>query len=380
MAGASRAPARSASAPLAVDPSCVPLDENRALSRAAGLLRGRIVRSALPRLCLAAALLCASTAEAARAKKKKSAPKKARPPAVCMTEYRRGLKLEEGDQLLRARRAMALCSRSLCGAELSRKCKMHREQLAEEIPSVIPGLTDDKGAPLTEVEVTMDGEPLAPELDGRAIEIDPGVHEFAFSTAKGVIAKRKVAISSGQHNRAITVTVEPPKPPEVSQAEPPPPPVRPAPPPPPEPVAAPVRLRPAPTTEDPPYARRRAPREPLADDGPGAGPYLLGAIGLIGVGGYGLLTYWARGDNDALDQCSPFCPTTDIDHIRKMYLAADVSLGVGVVALVASTWLFASGSSSAEERAMAPAARKRPVVVDVKPGPAGAVATVSGAF
>jgi hypothetical protein len=55
-----------------------------------------------------------------------------------------------------------------------------------------------------------------------------------------------------------------------------------------------------------------------------------------------------------------------------MYLVADISLGVGVLALGAATVVvLTSGSSKKKEAAYA---------VDVQPRPSGAFATVSGSF
>jgi len=65
-----------------------------------------------------------------------------------------------------------------------------------------------------------------------------------------------------------------------------------------------------------------------------------------------------------------------VDHIRKLYLAADISLGVGIAALgAATTWLVIGATGSKEEHA-----KKPRYVVDVRPTPAGAFASVSGSF
>jgi hypothetical protein len=103
---------------------------------------------------------------------------------------------------------------------------------------------------------------------------------------------------------------------------------------------------------------------------------VLGGLGLAGLGGYALLTYWGRKDNADLDLCSPTCPWSDVQHIQKLYIAADISAGVGVLALAASTWLFVRSGSSSNEVA----AKPRSYVLDVKPTSSGAFATVSGAF
>jgi hypothetical protein len=106
------------------------------------------------------------------------------------------------------------------------------------------------------------------------------------------------------------------------------------------------------------------------------GPYLLGGVGAAGIAGYALLTYWGRKDNDKLAECSPGCMPASVDHIKKLYMFANVSLGVGAAALVgAGTWLYLKSRSSQEV-----AARPASVALDVQPLPRGALATVRGAF
>ena len=103
-------------------------------------------------------------------------------------------------------------------------------------------------------------------------------------------------------------------------------------------------------------------------------PYVLGAVGLVGLGGAGLLTYWGRRDNDLLAGCRPNCPKESLDHIRTLYIASDVSLGVGAAALTTGlVWFLVSGPSKEEPRA--PAYR-----FDVQPIASGSFATFTGSF
>jgi hypothetical protein len=58
-----------------------------------------------------------------------------------------------------------------------------------------------------------------------------------------------------------------------------------------------------------------------------------------------------------------------------MYVAADVSLGVGIAAVVGAFWAYASSRSADEEHPGAQALQ-----LDVRPTSSGAVAGVSGSF
>jgi hypothetical protein len=123
-----------------------------------------------------------------------------------------------------------------------------------------------------------------------------------------------------------------------------------------------------------------APAKALPEDhrkkgGRSAWVYVLGGAGLLGVGAGGLLTYWGIKDNESLANCSPNCHQASVDHIRSLYLASDVSLGVGVGALGVATWLFIRSGSSDEKPPSQEAFK-----VDVHPTPSGAFASVSRTF
>jgi hypothetical protein len=306
---------------------------------------------------------------------------------ACSASYARALERVREARLNEASEAFAVCSRAVCSEETRRECSTRRAQLDADIPSLVPLVTDDAGEPRILVEVRIDGALVTSRLDGRALPVDPGKHELTFGTDAGVFATRHLMVVQGERNRAIHVVLHgteagglAPARAVVGAA------ARPA-----ETPAA-LELRPLPQGEE--AARAPAPREepagedgeapeaatktaspsPSAGPGLGAAPWLFGTLGLAGVGGFGLMTYWGRNDNAMLSTCSPNCTNTSLRHVRDLYWAADASLGVGVVSLAVSTWLFASRASSAGPE---PAG---PVEIDVRPSHAGGLASVSGRF
>jgi hypothetical protein len=101
-------------------------------------------------------------------------------------------------------------------------------------------------------------------------------------------------------------------------------------------------------------------------------------MGVVGLGGAGLLAYWGRQDNTALqDACKPNCNPDSVHHIRMLYLASDISAGIGVAALIASTWLYLRSGSSEEKPSTETARLRR---LDLRPSASGAYAAVSGTF
>jgi hypothetical protein len=271
----------------------------------------------------------------------------------CPASYKQGLKQEQAGKLREAQKAFSACSRASCGAAVRRDCILRFGQLGSDIPSVVPVVTDPTGEPVLDVKVTMDGETLTTKIDGRAVPVDPGLHEFSFSSPVGA-SSQKIVILQGQRNRPIAVTlggapraapVAKGKPAAPAIAEPPP-------------LATPAQATALVEPETSPASSAMAPPAVTAEaastseraDEPGSptftrqkmtslAPYLLAGVGLAGVGGFAALTYWGRKDNDMLSQCSPNCTPQSVDHVRQLYLGANISLGVGLVALAGATYL-----------------------------------------
>jgi hypothetical protein len=267
-------------------------------------------------------------------------------------------------------------------------------QLDADTPSVVPLVTDDTGSPRVDVQVTMDGELVASKLDGVSLSIDPGMHEFSFSSGGNVFATQKILVLQGQRNRPIAVslpaadsfgvtssvvppadveakttilvkraTIEKPAMPEKQIAD------------------EPSTVREPPAKQDPEPSLPTSvtldvpsPPETPKKSARSTVPYWLGGVGLVGLGAYGTFVYWARTDNMMLAQCAPNCPQESVDHIRHLYLAADISFGVGVASLAAATYLFVKGAS--KKTTPTPSAQ----AIEVTPTRSGAIATVSGTF
>jgi hypothetical protein len=146
-------------------------------------------------------LLTASPAEAARRSRGKSKAN-----ATCSATFQRAVALEGQTKLIEARKMISTCVRSRCSTAIKRKCLVRYTELRKNIPSVIPEVRNGQGSLVRDVEVTMDGQMLTPLTDGRALQINPGVHEFSFADEQGVIEKKSIEIAPGQQNRRIVVT------------------------------------------------------------------------------------------------------------------------------------------------------------------------------
>jgi hypothetical protein len=282
-------------------------------------------------------------------------PQPSKGEGACRSAYKDATTLEEAGQLLEARRALKKCARSACDSFLRDRCVLKYVQIQADLPSVIPTVTDETGTHVVDVRVMMDGAPLTSRSDGHALPINPGLHEFSFER-DGVVATEKVVISQGERNRPISASL--PRKLPVAAAV----------------IAAapePAVLRaPSPAAISRSPTRSSRGRSAIA-------PALLVAIGAVGLGGGALLTYWGRQDNQALAQCSPDCPVSMLNHIRDIYLASDIALGVGGAAVVAgAVWLIARAARTKQRAEVKPSAYS----FFVQPISSGGLASVSGAF
>jgi hypothetical protein len=282
-----------------------------------------------------------------------------------------------------ARASLATCMEATACAGLLPRCKALYEKIGEHMSSVIPVVLDAGGAPLLDVQVKVDGQVLASHIDGMAVLVEPGAHDFTFSNAQGgVIATQKVLVLEGQRDRAVTVTVGGQSQATAASAPPPPRPApqAAAPEPKPEPVEPKVAEPEKPAAEEPAAPNAHAeteagrrwgmPKSPF--------PYLLAGVGAAGVAAGVVLTVWGNKDTTDLENsCSPNCKPTSLDHVKGMYVGADIALGAGAAALVVSTFLFATSHTT--EGSVTPPPHEA-LKVDVHPTRSGAFASVSGSF
>jgi len=276
-----------------------------------------------------------------------------------------------------------------CGG-IQRKCALAAEETGSELAHVAIVVNDSAGTPLVDVIVKMDGEPLATRLDGRAIAMDPGVHEFTFGAGVGepvhyVWLTRKFMVAQGQREPiSVTMPAAQDVDAETTPIAAPTPAVRSL-------VAAPAEpskdvdassSSEKPVVTEPASSTAAASAMAPQRSGRSVLPWVVGGVGALGVGAGALLTYWGRADNQALAQCSPDCKPASVDHIHQLYLASDLSFAAGGAAIGLAAILLATshphegsipstGSSGASHTALA---------FDVQPTRSGAFASFVGAF
>jgi hypothetical protein len=306
---------------------------------------------------------------------------------VCAEAFDRAKETARESRFRAAKEWLARCARPNCARSLRQHCAALHAEVIALLPSVVPVLTDAADNTNRQIGVKVDGEILTSNLDGTAMAVDPGDHEFTFLKDGEVVATRRFTVEKRRRNQVVAVSLESQRHKSVALS--------------PTTVAGdqavepemgvmPVRMDDAIeddglVTEEaaPRVIRRVSPVRPAnaqADQRTGSpwSAYALAGVGLLGVGGYGAFTLKGRADNDALIAgCKPDCSPTSVHHVRNLYLAADISLGIGVAALLASTYLFFR-SDSAEESQRSRTSHISGLIVE--PTSSGAVAAVGGTF
>jgi hypothetical protein len=302
---------------------------------------------------------------------------------ACLDVLKEAKAKEQGGELQAARVLLRQCAHNPCSAFVRQQCANRNAKLEMDTPSVVLLVTDAAGGSRSDVQVKVDGEPFASTLDGRALPIDPGMHDFSFIADGHVFATQRILIVQGQRNRFITANIGrpgsrgavaaddsavPTSGEQVAKL----------------PVARPRAKVADASAEKQPAAEPDATAESTAAESPSEAapkhhrilPWVLTGVGAASLGAGAVLTVWGRKDNANLSACSPNCSDATLSHIKRVYQAADIAIGVGVAALAAAYWSYAFSQGSAGESKSSETALR----LDVAPTTSGGFATVSGRF
>jgi hypothetical protein len=209
----------------------------------------------------------------------------------------------------KARARLLECVNAQCGGDVRRRCAATLQKLDAVTPSIVVRAEDPSGNDLTDVGVSLGDERLVNQLDGMAIPVDPGEHRFVFTREGQAPVVQTLTIEQGQKFRAIDVVIGSP-----------------------------------PTLALPPAPEASSPGASGSSERTVAAATLFG-VGVIGVTGFTVLGLRARAGEEALEGCKPNCSDGRVDSVKTRYLLANVSIGVGALALGAATFVLLSGSS-----------------------------------
>lgn len=246
----------------------------------------------------------------------------------CVAAYKEGQIQRKDGELLSARRSFEVCSSAACSPVLRRDCEPWLAQVKEAIPTLAVRATAADGQPLSSPRVLLDGAAAAIVAGSGALELDPGAHVIRVEADGFEPIEQSVKVRAGE--RSVPVDL----------------------------VLSPIR-RPGSGDEPPPS--RPVP----------ASAIVFGALGLAGIGAFVGFGLWGNEQRARLEACKPACEPSRVDEVKRDYVIADASLGLGVASLGLATLFFFT-------RPEVPRAGVSSVTVQIAPGRAGL--GLSGSF
>lgn len=235
---------------------------------------------------------------------------------ACIASSDAGQQHRDEGKLRAALSDFRACSRDACPALVRSDCLRWLSDAELRLPRIIVRAKDARGNEVFDVAITLDGDKLVDRLDGRLIPVDAGEHMLQFTrSSDGAVVQRMTTLREGEKDRTIDV----------------------------------VFPAPSPSPDAKPTASSSTHRSLVL-------PLALGGVAVLGGAAFAILASSARSDVDDLRAtCAPDCPTSDVSAARTKLIAANVSLGVGVVALTAAVVVYVLGDSGSATSGRAPA-------------------------
>jgi hypothetical protein len=275
---------------------------------------------------------------------------------TCAVAYENAQGFRMKLKLRKAREQLLICGHSSCPNVVTKDCNAWLEQVEADLTSVAFRVHDPGGQELTLVRVSMDGEHLRDKIDGTPTFVDPGMHVFRFEAEGYAVAEVRQMLRKGDRDRILDLALRPRADevpfrvvPESEKAD--------------AGIAvSPIDTRTADKTRETRTIDVQFPTPPPEPrSSPAIGTYVAAGVGVVALSSF--VYFGLSASNQASDlrrDCKPNCPSESVDEVRSKLVVANVSLGVGVVALGVAGVLWLVRGSSAPKTANA-------VTLDVLP-------------
>ena len=229
----------------------------------------------------------------------------------CAASAEQAQQLRDEGKYRRAREQMLVCARDVCPGPIKSDCGKWLTELDRDAPTVVFGARDGRGNDVLDVKVSMDGAPIQERLDGKPVLVDSGEHVFRFDSKDGTSKEERVLVRAAEKARPIIATF------------------------------------PSPIQTD------TGGSGGTGSGGSGSGgstdgnregsivpSLVVGGLGVVALGSFAVFGIGGKNDVDDLQTCKPVCKEEDVDRARTKLIIADISLGVGVVALGVAAYMF----------------------------------------
>jgi hypothetical protein len=138
-----------------------------------------------------------------------AAPARAADPGIgeCLSAAESSLKLRSDHKLRAARAQLLVCTSQSCPLEVRQECVKRIDEVNAASPTIVLAVKTPAGRDIAAVKVTVDGQVVAEHLDGSAIAIDPGSHEFSFEVQGEATVTQTIILHEGEKERRETVVI-----------------------------------------------------------------------------------------------------------------------------------------------------------------------------
>jgi hypothetical protein len=256
---------------------------------------------------------------------------------VCVDAYGKAQEHRMNNDLLKARDALWTCARTTCPSVIQNDCTTWLNQVIESIPSIVLEAKVDDDS-VFDVTVSMDGARIATQLDGKPIEINPGLHTFVFERSGGTEPiEKKIIIAAHMKSQIVSVGWHLPASARKGEKGS---------------GAAGATAKPIP---------------PLV--------YVLGGVSVAAFATFAVLGLTGQAtQHDLENSCQPKCSTSDVSSLKARFIGADVAAGVSALAAAGAVTLYLTRPEHGEPPAPGVSALR------VAPVSGGAMLSCSGSF
>lgn len=246
----------------------------------------------------------------------------------CVDAATQGQDLRDGGHLVRAREAFAVCVAPSCPTVVRKSCGEWLLDLDARIPKIAVRVVGADDHDVPDVRVRIDEGTSAAAYASMAL--DPGPHTVTVE-APGERVTERIVVAE-RESRTVVVHLRGPASPR-------------------EPLAS---AEPKVSEPTPPVVKRAADAENYRPPSPqtsrgsegGAVPataWVLGGVAIAGFGSFAFFGLSARSDlADLRSSCAPDCAPSSRDAAHDKAMIADVSLGVALVATIATAVILAT--------------------------------------
>jgi hypothetical protein len=236
---------------------------------------------------------------------------------MCSEKYQDAQRMRASGKLLLARADLLRCAEQACPPFVSNDCKTWLAQVETDIPTLVFAVLDPDGHDVPSAVIRVDGADVPSATDGLGHPVDPG-NRLVEAYARGQVLRQQVVVRVGEKSRRIELRL----------------------------AGAPSSTGASPASSTSPASSASSsstvtttPATTTESGGVPAGAFVLGGIGLVGIGVGSVL--WVTGSSAAQTynnacESGAGCTQSQRDNVRNQLIGGDAAWGVGLAAAIAT--------------------------------------------